>query len=235
MNKEQIKQIFEGAIVEGITRELVFLEEPEEGYIEVRLVAPLTLWLPSIHISFPINEAHERARQLRREHPLHLLPPIPCVVCGREVCNKEVPYCSSTCQKVQEIRAVVAQMPAQVSEDLAGRIKAFQKGLISGEDVVLNAKNTIQWLQENDLGGEIPFYQQFLEHVEQLPSSEWQDPFGAWSDLPDTMLDELDQMRHESVPSPMIDWMEKAEEERICVEKCTYCSFACPNWERGNK
>lgn len=30
---------------------------------------------------------------------------------------------------------------------------------------------------------------------------EWQDPFGAWSDLPDTMLDELDRLRHESQPT----------------------------------
>jgi hypothetical protein len=32
-------------------------------------------------------------------------------------------------------------------------------------------------------------------------SVQWQDPFGAWSDLPDTMLDELDQLRHMSQPT----------------------------------
>jgi len=37
-------------------------------------------------------------------------------------------------------------------------------------------------------------------HTGDVPSQEptdvqWQDPFGAWSDLPDTMLDELDQLR----------------------------------------
>ncbi len=31
---------------------------------------------------------------------------------------------------------------------------------------------------------------------QQIESSVWQDPFGAWSDLPDTMLDDLDQFRH---------------------------------------
>jgi hypothetical protein len=30
---------------------------------------------------------------------------------------------------------------------------------------------------------------------------QWQDPFGAWSDLSDTMLDELDQIRHSSQPT----------------------------------
>ena len=34
---------------------------------------------------------------------------------------------------------------------------------------------------------------------------EWQDPFGAWSDLPDTMLDELDRLRHASQPTPPLE------------------------------
>ncbi len=37
---------------------------------------------------------------------------------------------------------------------------------------------------------------------EEATSMQWQDPFGAWSDLPDTMLDELDQLRHISQPTP---------------------------------
>jgi hypothetical protein len=35
-----------------------------------------------------------------------------------------------------------------------------------------------------------------------LATSQWQDLFSAWSDLPDTMLDELDQLRHSSYPTP---------------------------------
>jgi hypothetical protein len=34
---------------------------------------------------------------------------------------------------------------------------------------------------------------------------EWPDPFGAWSDLPDTMLDDLDQLRHSSRPTPPLE------------------------------
>jgi hypothetical protein len=34
---------------------------------------------------------------------------------------------------------------------------------------------------------------------------QWQDPFGAWSDLPDTMLDDLDQLRHASQPTPPLE------------------------------
>ncbi len=33
----------------------------------------------------------------------------------------------------------------------------------------------------------------------------WKDPVGAWSDLPDTMLEELDQLRHATSPTPPIE------------------------------
>ncbi len=34
------------------------------------------------------------------------------------------------------------------------------------------------------------------------PVEQWEDPAGAWRDLPDTMLEELDQLRHASPPTP---------------------------------
>jgi orotate phosphoribosyltransferase len=34
---------------------------------------------------------------------------------------------------------------------------------------------------------------------------EWQDLFGAWSDLPDAMLDDLDRIRHSSPPTPPLE------------------------------
>lgn len=40
---------------------------------------------------------------------------------------------------------------------------------------------------------------------EEATNVQWQDPFGAWSDLPDTMLDELDQLRHISQPTPPLE------------------------------
>ncbi|HEX3640767.1 MAG TPA: hypothetical protein VHV10_05710 [Ktedonobacteraceae bacterium] len=39
-----------------------------------------------------------------------------------------------------------------------------------------------------------------IESVEQ-----WEDPAGAWRDLPDTLLEELDQIRHSSPPTPPLD------------------------------
>ncbi len=42
--------------------------------------------------------------------------------------------------------------------------------------------------------------------LSQEPSNvQWQDPFGAWSDLPDTMLDDLDQLRHANQPTPPLE------------------------------
>jgi len=32
----------------------------------------------------------------------------------------------------------------------------------------------------------------------------WHDPVGSWQDLPDTMLEELDHLRHASPPTPPI-------------------------------
>jgi hypothetical protein len=33
----------------------------------------------------------------------------------------------------------------------------------------------------------------------------WEDPAGAWRDLPDTLLEELDDLRHSSPPTPPIE------------------------------
>lgn len=39
-----------------------------------------------------------------------------------------------------------------------------------------------------------------------LPETEpWIDPVGAWSDLPDTILEDFDRMRHEVSPTPPIE------------------------------
>jgi hypothetical protein len=104
------------------------------------------------------------------------------------------------------VDVALADVPEQIAEDIKGRIKSFQEGRISKEDVILNAQNTIQWLKDNDHQEEIPHYLALLNFVEALPGDEWQDPFGAWSDLPDTMLDELDKSRHEVPPSkPLVE------------------------------
>lgn len=39
------------------------------------------------------------------------------------------------------------------------------------------------------------------------PLEQWEDPAGAWRDLPDTMLEELDQLRHEVPPTPPVEYL----------------------------
>ena len=34
---------------------------------------------------------------------------------------------------------------------------------------------------------------------------QWVDPVGSWSDLPETMLEDLDQIRHSSQPTPPLE------------------------------
>jgi len=43
-----------------------------------------------------------------------------------------------------------------------------------------------------------------IQHApREIPSVEsWEDPAGAWRDLPDNMLEELDQLRHANPPTP---------------------------------
>lgn len=35
------------------------------------------------------------------------------------------------------------------------------------------------------------------------PTAAWSDPVGTWSDLPDTILEDLDQLRHTTPPRPI--------------------------------
>lgn len=40
---------------------------------------------------------------------------------------------------------------------------------------------------------------------EMQPLEPWEDPAGAWRDLPDTLLEELDRLRHASSPTPPLE------------------------------
>lgn len=40
---------------------------------------------------------------------------------------------------------------------------------------------------------------------EMQPLEPWEDPAGAWRDLPDSMLEELDRLRHASPPTPPLE------------------------------
>ena len=53
MSKEEIRRFFEGVIVNGITREVVFLDTSECGRLEAKLVAPPQTSVPPVYLSFP--------------------------------------------------------------------------------------------------------------------------------------------------------------------------------------
>jgi len=58
MNEEQknaIVTFFEGVVINGISREVVFCERSEEGYIEVELRAPERVHMESVYLSIPIQ------------------------------------------------------------------------------------------------------------------------------------------------------------------------------------
>ena len=51
-----------------------------------------------------------------------------------------------------------------------------------------------------DVKENVPFYKEFLLYIERIPGNQWEDPFGAWSGLTDTMLDS---------PTPPIEFGER--------------------------
>ena len=54
--EEQIRRFFDGVIIDGVSREVVFPEYSEEEYIEVSLIAPPQVQVPPVHLSFPIKQ-----------------------------------------------------------------------------------------------------------------------------------------------------------------------------------
>lgn len=75
-------------------------------------------------------------------------------------------------------------LPPKAQEEAAIYIKALAEALRHTSGVDVGTK---------DVSGE------------EATGVQWQDPFGAWRDLPDTMLDELDQLRHSCQPTPPLE------------------------------
>jgi hypothetical protein len=81
----------------------------------------------------------------------------------------------------------VEQLPAEKQEELAAYIEA----LIEEVD----RKRTVRG----------PYRSDTIKRPLLVQVSDWVDPFGACSDLPDTILEDLDQLRHSSLPTPPIE------------------------------
>lgn len=85
---------------------------------------------------------------------------------------------------VQNVLPYLEHLPPEAQEEAATYIAALTEAL-EFESLVPGHKRLAP---------------QQIETVEQ-----WEDPAGAWRDLPDTMLEELDDLRHSSPPTPPID------------------------------
>jgi len=82
--------------------------------------------------------------------------------------------------RLQEVLPHLQYLPPEAQEEIANHIEeleqeAFAHGCV--EDVPYNASL----------------------------AEPWQDPAGAWSDLPDDMFEELDRIRHSNPPTPPIE------------------------------
>ena len=86
--------------------------------------------------------------------------------------------------RLQDILPYLEHLPPEAQEEAATYIEALAEAL-----------------------GRRPFLSGHIQSVPHKRESleQWEDPAGAWSDLPDTMLEELDQLRHANPPTPPLE------------------------------
>jgi len=86
--------------------------------------------------------------------------------------------------RLQNVLPHLEHLPPEAQEEAATYIAALTEAL-EFESLVLDRKRSVP---------------REIASVEQ-----WEDPAGAWHGLPDTLLEELDHIRHSSPPTPPID------------------------------
>ncbi len=86
--------------------------------------------------------------------------------------------------RLQDILPYLEHLPPEAQEEAAIFIEALAEALEREAFAPGRA-------------GSVPLEKESME--------QWEDPAGAWSDLPDTMLEELDQLRHASPPTPPLE------------------------------
>ena len=86
--------------------------------------------------------------------------------------------------RLQDVLPYLEQLPPEAQEEAATYIESLAEAL-EHESLLLGRIQRVPI--------EIPS----VEH--------WEDPVGAWRDLPDDMLEELDQLRHASPPTPPLE------------------------------
>lgn len=86
--------------------------------------------------------------------------------------------------RLHDVLPYLEQLPPEIQEEAATYIEALAEALEREAFVLGRIRSTQHELQTE-------------EH--------WEDPAGAWRDLPDTMLEELDQIRHANPPTPPLE------------------------------
>lgn len=86
--------------------------------------------------------------------------------------------------RLQDILPHLEQLPAETHEEVMAYIEVLLEAL--ERDAVEHGR--------------------MRQTLPAIPQTEpWSDPVGDWSDLPDTMLDELEQLRYATPPTPPIE------------------------------
>jgi len=88
--------------------------------------------------------------------------------------------------RLNEVLPYLEHLPPEAQEEAASYIEALAEAF-ERADFVLGCIRRIPRKIES------------IEH--------WEDPAGAWSDLPDTMLEDMDQLRHASTPTPPLEYL----------------------------
>ncbi len=87
--------------------------------------------------------------------------------------------------RLQDALSYLEHLPPEAQEEVATHIEALAEALIRHRSTI---RTQSQYASNQEIAG-----------------LQWQNLFGVWSDLPDTMLDDLDQLRHSSQPTSLLE------------------------------
>jgi hypothetical protein len=98
------------------------------------------------------------------------------------------------------------RLASAVTQIIDGIFRGYQKDTSEPWIIIQAVDSSAFDVQSDDNDVIHRIRQQFRDVVDfPLINTRWQDPFGAWSDLPDTMFDDLDQLRHTNPPTPPLE------------------------------
>lgn len=88
--------------------------------------------------------------------------------------------------RLHKVLPYLEHLPPEAQEEAASYIEALAEAFERTDFVLGRIRR-------------IPCKIELVEH--------WEDPAGAWSDLPDTMIEDMDQLRHASAPTPPLEYL----------------------------